>query len=127
MAARFRRECPHQEDDRHPADHGNQNDPGAPWRGRRVEIRVIDAREPAEEKQVVNDSNQAAKQDCAESGYRPHQYGDEIWVTCLPRVLITAPSELNESGPGLISIASARRCSHPTRLLLDSVYPQRRR
>lgn len=67
MSARFRRKCPDQKNNTHAANHWHQNDEGAPGRSKGVNIGIIECREAAKEKQIVNRGNEGAKENRAKT------------------------------------------------------------
>ncbi len=77
MTASLRRERPHKEDDRESADDRDENHQSAPRRRRCVDIGVVDRGELTEEKQIVHDGDQPAKQDRAETGHRADKNGND--------------------------------------------------
>ena len=77
MAAGLWREVGDDKSDNHPAEDGNQNDECAPRARRREKVRVIRDLEPPEECNIVQKSDQRAKQDRADPGDQAHDHPED--------------------------------------------------
>src|SRR5579872_1258897 len=68
MSPRLGRKCLDQEDDANATNYGNQDHQRAPRRSRRMKIGIVYRGETSEEKQIVDNRDKCAKEDCAEPG-----------------------------------------------------------
>ena len=93
--------CEGADDEGHadPAYHRHEDDPRAPGRWRREQVRVVDERDLAKEQQVVHEPDQPAKHHRAKAGDDPYDQREPTHEQQVPGAVVVAPAGVPEREP----------------------------